>query len=177
MRRILHLEGQKFNRLFILEKVSSSGQAMFLCRCDCGVEKVIRGASLKFGNTKSCGCFNRETIRKRNITHGMSRTPEWNSFRGAMERCTNRKHKDYMLYGGRGIQFKFSSFEQFYSEVGLKPSSKHSLDRINTNGNYEPGNVHWATPKEQANNTRRRDSARVHEELLVAYAYEVMGAY
>jgi hypothetical protein len=176
MAKRLQLEGQKFGRLFVLEKVTLSGQARFLCQCDCGKQKVVRGASLTYGQTTSCGCLNKERCRLRNTTHGMTRTPEWNSFCGAKNRCQNRKCQDYLLYGGRGIEFRFSTFEEFYEHIGPRPKGM-SLDRINNNGHYEIGNVRWATPQEQVRNTRSRNAARVHEDLLVAYAKQVMGEY
>jgi hypothetical protein len=87
----------------------------------------------------------------------MSKTGEYHSFAGAKARCNNRKHPKYKDYGGRGIKFLFKSFEQWFSEVGPKPSPKHSLDRYpNNDGNYEPGNVRWATQSEQRNNCREK---------------------
>jgi hypothetical protein len=84
----------------------------------------------------------------------MSTTPEFAAYRGAKHRCTNPNDKLWMNYGGRGIQFHFLSFEQFFAELGLKPTPKHSLDRRDNDGNYEPGNVRWATETEQQNNRR-----------------------
>lgn len=83
-------------------------------------------------------------------------TPEYRSYSGAKQRCTNSKSKNYADYGGRGIEFRFVSFQQFINCVGNKPTPKHSLDRIENEGHYEPGNVRWATCSEQNRNQRKR---------------------
>lgn len=83
-------------------------------------------------------------------------TPEYRSYSGAKQRCTNPKAKRYQDYGGRGIEFRFTSFKEFITHVGLKPTPRHSLDRNNNDGHYEPGNVKWATPSEQNKNQRKR---------------------
>jgi hypothetical protein len=87
-------------------------------------------------------------------THGMSRTPEHKAYKDAKYRCTNPNSHRWARYGGRGIRFVFSSFEEFYAEIGPKPEPKkdYSLERINVNGNYEPGNCKWATAEEQSKN-------------------------
>lgn len=92
-------------------------------------------------------------------THGLSRikgklTPEWQSYTNARQRCTNQNNADYEAYGGRGIKFLFTSVQQFFEELGPRPKGK-TLDRKDNNGNYEPGNVQWSTPKQQANNRRK----------------------
>lgn len=100
--------------------------------------------------------------------HGLSRTPEYHVYQVAKDRCTNQKHPKYSQYGGRGIQFLFTSFEQFFAELGPKPSPQHSLDRYpNNDGNYEPGNVRWATYTEQNNNTRRKRLEQFSDEALL----------
>lgn len=83
-------------------------------------------------------------------------SPEYAAYNSAKARCTNSNHPNYKHYGQRGIRFLFSSFEEFIDEIGLRPSSLHSLDRENNDGHYEPGNVRWATPSEQANNRRTK---------------------
>lgn len=114
---------------------------------------MARRDHLFAGNVKSCGCL-------RNRQGGLSQrdgksSPEWNSYHGAKVRCSNPRQLRWKDYGGRGIEFKFQSFKEFYDELGPRPSG-HSLDRIDVNGHYEKGNVRWASAIVQANNTRRK---------------------
>jgi len=94
------------------------------------------------------------------LKHGHTRigqiTPEYTAYTQARQRCTNPRHLSWPRYGARGIEFRFSSFEEFLADVGPRPTSEHSLDRIDNDGHYEPGNVRWATREEQARNTRRK---------------------
>ena len=88
--------------------------------------------------------------------HNMTDTPECRAYHAAKSRCNNPKDKAYANYGGRGIEFRFKSFLEFYAHIGPKPSPKHSLDRIRNGGHYELGNVKWSTQREQAINRRTR---------------------
>jgi hypothetical protein len=90
-------------------------------------------------------------------------TPEYQAYYHALNRCNNPKDENYPDYGGRGIKFLFTSFEQFFAELGSKPSHGHSLDRIRNDGHYEPGNVHWATGKEQRANQRPHRPPKKHK--------------
>lgn len=138
---------QRFGKLTCL---SYQGKGMWLCRCDCGKQTIVRSDCLNTGNTRSCGCLSGEL-------HGMTKTPEYRTWHHMNERCSNPNNRTYKNYGGRGIfvceQWR-NSFTTFYKDMGPRPSSKHSIDRINNNGNYEPGNCRWATIKEQNGNTR-----------------------
>lgn len=96
----------------------------------------------------------KECQRKSVTKHGDSQRPEYSAYKQAEFRCTRPQAPNFHAYGGRGIEFRFDSYEQFIECIGYRPSPKHSLDRINNNGHYEPGNVRWATRKEQARNTR-----------------------
>ena len=152
------LTNQTFNRLTVIRYAYKRIKDHFWeCRCVCGNIKTIRGAGLKNGHTKSCGCLQRQHVKnlgQTHKTHGQSKTTEYKIFCGAKKRCTNSNGKSYADYGGRGIEFRFKSFEEFFADVGFRPSPQHSLERKNNNGHYEKGNCEWATKIKQARNTR-----------------------
>lgn len=150
----------KFGRLRVFGcsgKESGSHAYIMECICDCGTIKSVNLYSMEAGLTKSCGCLNRELTRERCTTHGMSHTSEWQILHQIKARCTNPKNSAYPRYGGRGIkvcQRWLDSYDDFLADVGKRPSRAHTLDRINNNGNYEPGNVRWATYAQQGANKR-----------------------
>ena len=158
--RIKRLEGQRFFRLLALEFVgmSASNNALWKCQCDCGETTIVRGRDLTRGHTKSCGCYLKEVVGKASITHGLSLggkdSPTISSYHSAKARCNKPTSQHYKYYGGRGIKFLFRSPQEFVACIGLKPGPEYSLDRINNDGHYEPGNVRWATGKEQCANRR-----------------------
>ena len=164
----INLIGQRFGRLLVISEADRDKQqrVKWLCRCDCGVEKVVQGRDLRRGKTKSCGCLNREVSAERNTTHGLCRTPDYQAWCAAKWRCTNPNNKHYANYGGRGIEFKFPDFETFLDHIGPKPSKAHSLDRIDNNGHYEPGNIRWALIKAQARNKRSNHMISYQGETL-----------
>lgn len=149
-KRFNDIEGQNFGKLTVL---SFAGGRRWSCRCDCGNEVCVDRGNLNRGHTESCGC-----IGTRPGEHGLSRSPEYRVWQGIKSRCFNPNNKAFVNYGGRGIgmyQEWIDSFQKFFGHVGCKPSAKHTLGRINNDGNYEPGNVRWETWEQQLNNTRR----------------------
>jgi hypothetical protein len=148
----LDLSGLEIGRLKVLSFAGTKNRKRFwLCRCACGVEKSIQSSSLWRGVTQSCGCLLLETVS----THRASRSAEYAAWKGIKRRCLNRRCKMYKFYGERGItvckRWK-DSFDNFIADVGRRPSPNHSIDRIDNDGNYEPGNVRWATREVQDNN-------------------------
>jgi len=146
----------RFGRLTVLRYVGLSRfrNRLWECRCICGKLTTVVGSHLASGNTVSCGCLSREA----NTTHGMSRngTPEYRIWTCMIARCSNREGKGHHNYGGRGIKVceRWLKFENFYKDMGPRPSPKHSIDRVNNDGDYEPSNCRWATKIEQDTNRR-----------------------
>jgi hypothetical protein len=165
----IDIAGQRFGRLVAIEKTdqrASGGNIVWRCRCECGGERVTAGRHLRQGLTKSCGCLHLETAaahikRVRNprprLRHGHSRprTPIYRVWCGMIARCHRPGSGSYPRYGGRGITVceRWQTFENFLADMGERPAGK-SIDRINNDSNYEPGNCRWATPKEQRANRR-----------------------
>jgi hypothetical protein len=147
--------GQRFGRLVVLERMKPDkyGRTMWRCRCDCGNETIVARSVLAAGRTRSCGCLQRETMRKANLRHGMSGTREYRSYHNAKGRCTNPNNSRFAYYGERGIEFRYINFESFFADLGHRlPGS--TLERIDPNGHYEPGNCCWSGSVQQANNKR-----------------------
>jgi hypothetical protein len=132
------------------------GHYYSLFKCSCGGEKVLEKGNVAAGKIVSCGCFKRQKMRAEKLTHGLTRTPAYRSWAQMKTRCENPNYKEFYYYGGRGIKIceRWNSFENFLADMGSRPEGK-TLDRINGNGNYEPGNCRWATPLEQSRNRRK----------------------
>jgi len=130
--------------------------------CSCmSVSRLVREAKLKDGSSRGCGCDRDAKAAAIRTTHGRRYTPEYRVWCDMIRRCESPSFKQYKDYGGRGITVCArwrTSFEAFFDDIGERPSSGHSIDRIDVNGNYEPGNVRWATSSEQ--NQNRRNSIR-----------------
>lgn len=154
----IKLDGKRFNRLFVIKY--DFKYKKYLCKCTCGTEKLIQSGALRNGFTKSCGCLSSESTSKRFLKHGFASNYKiekiysvWTSMK---QRCFNKKNPFFKQYGGRGIKVceRWMVFENFYKDMG-NPKPGMSINRINNNGNYEPGNCEWTTRKIQQNNTRR----------------------
>jgi hypothetical protein len=164
------LTGRKFGRFTVMgfSGMWTHGRSRWHCKCSCGEHRTVLGQNLKNGTSQSCGCLNREHLTAAITKHGLSRSPEYAAYYDAKNRCTSPKNEYWKDYGGRGIKFLFTSFAQFISEIGPRPEGL-TLDRINNEGNYEPGNIRWATPKQQAQNSRPKRKRNVesgHGEIL-----------
>ena len=160
MPRPHELLGQPFGSLTVLslDHVSEGGTRYWRCSCTCGRDRIVTGTLLVQGRATSCGC-QRVRYTKHQDSVGGQRSPELRSFYAMRGRCLNANHSGYVLYGGRGVRIhpawldKRTGFAAFLVDVGRMPGPGYTLDRFpNKDGNYEPGNVRWATAKEQANN-------------------------
>lgn len=133
------------------------GSAFYLCKCDCGVEKIKRGTDIKLGRIKSCGCLDMDRKRK----HGLHKTPEYYVWLAMRSRCQKKNHKDYKYYGGRGIKLckRWEDPLVFIKDMGPRPKG-YSIERVNNNGDYKPSNCKWIPIKDQSKN-RRNVGAKV----------------
>lgn len=152
--RVKDLTGQRFGRLLVLRfaDLDRRRNSRWLCRCDCRAETTVLGCNLGRRYTKSCGCKRRERV----TTHGMHGTSEYNSWVAMVGRCYNLARPCAKYYSGRGITVckRWGKFENFIADMGLKPTSKHTLERVDNEKGYEPKNCKWATRAEQARNKR-----------------------
>lgn len=180
--------GMRFGRLITIERVQSEKLVRWKCQCDCGRTTEAYATVLRGGHKKSCGCLANELAGQRARKHGGRQTVEYVAWQAMIRRCESAYHPAYKNYGGRGITVCTewrSDFTAFLACVGPRPSASHSIDRIDNDRGYEPGNVRWVLPAEQARNKRTtklnvvsacliRHMARrgsTHEDL--AYAFGV----
>lgn len=168
----LDLTGQKFGKLTVLsyKEVDRNSQRVWSCKCDCGNYTSVSTGALRSGNTSSCGCYNVEKFREVVTKHGMSSLPEYKAWLTMKQRCINPKNKSYPDYGGRGISVSeewANSFEKFINDLGRRPSDKHSVERVDLNGNYEAGNCEWATRDIQNRNKRNNVTYMLDGEVKI----------
>lgn len=150
--------GQRFGRLTIIGPAFTERQTRYyMARCDCGAVVSRRVERLARGANRSCGCLIPDATAARSTTHGMSRSPEYLAWLDMRLRCNDEKDIQYTNYGARGIRVCeewANSFENFLQHIGRRPGPSHSLDRIDNDLDYQPGNVRWATAKQQVRNRR-----------------------
>lgn len=181
--KAVDISGQRFGRLvavdYSVRKMSGHSVAYWRCICDCGTEHYSRGTVLRRGEAHSCGCLTKEMQSRKAKTHGLAKTRLYRIWGNIISRCTNENTPNYKKYGARGISICDewrNSFIAFAKSVGEPPTPSHSIDRIDGYGNYEPGNVRWATPIEQGRN--RRNVVEVEycgQKMCLAEAAEVSG--
>ena len=145
--------GLQINRLTLvgMEKRPGLNNGIYWrCKCSCGNEKLIRSSYLRNRTAVGCGC----AVDNNGLRHGLHRSPEYRAWNAMKDRCLNPKNKRYRHYGGRGIKVcdSWLKFENFYADMGPRPSPSLSIDRVNNDGNYEPGNCQWSTLEQQNNN-------------------------
>ena len=169
--RSTDMTGRRLGALLVIRRTNESDHADgWLVRCDCGAETVIQRHQIR--RVRSCGCLRNEAQVAAARTHGMGHTPTWSSWISMKQRCTREKDPSWPRYGGRGIrvcQRWLDSFEAFFADMGERPSVDHSIDRMDVNGHYEPGNCRWATRTKQGRNKRNnRRFAYAGESLTLA---------
>ena len=179
MGKLIDLTGQKFGRLTVIERdTSRTGRAYWICQCDCGTVKSIMAKLLCNGHTQSCGCYRKENMS----SHRLSRTKIYRTWGDMCSRCHNPNDTGYKHYGGRGIAVcdewrnDFQPFYDYVSKLEHFGEEGYTLDRINNNGNYEPGNVRWATAKEQSRNKTNNRLVGSHgQDIVLADLAEMTG--
>lgn len=169
--KLKDLTGQRFGRLVVLSRAGANkrNRALWLCACDCDRNRertiVVSGAYLLNGHTTSCGCFRAEQFALLTTRHGQARrsgySGAYKSWTGMLKRCTQPRFRFWKDYGGRGIKVcdEWLKFENFYASMGDRPEGL-TLDRTDTNGNYEPGNCEWVDGYQQARNQRVRANSK-----------------
>lgn len=172
--KLIDLTGQKFHRLTVIKRHSENNKQnkpMWVCKCDCGQMIVVTGSDLKSGNTKSCGCWDKDVGRRKLTTHGYSKTRLYYIWSNMKDRCCNPNNKRYKDYGGRGIfvcdewLHDFVAFREWAYKNGYDdtaPFGQCTIDRANNNDGYTPFNCVWSTLRQQAHNKRNTTHSQIY---------------
>ena len=161
MHAIAFVAGEQFNHWTVIEEVpSEKSHRRAIARCECGVIKEVDLASVRSGQSRSCGTCRRSMNSRK---HGGWKSSEYTIWAGIRQRCLNPKGTAFHNYGGRGIRVceRWGHFENFLADIGPRPSKTHSIERRDNDGDYEPGNCYWATPAEQQRNKRSNKWKRI----------------
>lgn len=179
------LTGMTFGRITVVGRAESSavGKTRWNCVCKCGNKPIVNGYALTSGTTKSCGCFQRDVLREIRTKHGGAsgrrRSKEYRAWIQMRRRCFDERAASFGRYGAVGISVVpewVDDFEAFLNHIGPSPSEKHSVDRIDNNRGYEPGNVRWATAKQQCRNKRKNIYTQFNgTRMLLVEACEATG--
>ena len=166
----IDLLGSRFGMLVCTEYVWDRNRdcSWWKCDCDCGNTKTIRTSALRSGATNSCGCLHKKQLSDLMKTHGLSKSKEYKVWCAMKERCAKPTDKSFINYGGRGIKVhpSWMDFSNFINDMGMRPTPKHTLERVDNDGNYEPNNCKWATRGEQRRNCRRVTWVTIGNEKL-----------
>lgn len=175
------IAGERFGKwvAISLHPVRKNKRTLWLCRCDCGTEKAVLTCHLVSGRSKACLSCKPKGEASPRFKHGSTKHPLYYSWRNMLDRCRNPNNEDWHLYGGKGVTVCAAwakDFLKFVEDMGPKPTSPHSIDRIDSNGNYEPQNCRWATAKQQARNmSRNRHVEHRGDTVTLAEACERTG--
>lgn len=174
--------GQRFNAFTTIRPERIGRHSGWLCLCDCGTQKAVYTSKLTKGLYKSCGCMRSRLLSESATTHGRTKEtvpPEYRVWRGIKSRCLNPNHNSFSHYGGRGITISeawVNDYEAFFLHVGPRPSPLHSIERIDNEGGYHPGNVRWATATEQGANKRNNRVLTINgTPMNIAEASRILG--
>jgi len=165
-----NLIGKRFKYLTVLElSHKTNTRYYYICLCDCGNKTIVSSGHLTTNHTQSCGCYHIKQATKHSTKHNKCKSPEYYIWTGLKQRCYNTNNSHYKYYGGNEIRVCdrwLNSFQNFYNDMGNRPSAKHSIDRIDNKENYCPENCRWATISQQVNNKNSNRSFTINGKTM-----------